>query len=288
MNYEEFIFAISECAKKKLTRWESLERQEILKNNGVVAKGISIRKQGESVVPIIYLEDYYRKYCAGENLEELAEHLINKVRCAPAAPKWEYEDILDFNKIRNRIVYKLINAKRNERLLKEVPNLPMLDFAIVFYIMISNNQAENCSVLIRNEHMNGWRLPISLLYQCARENTPKLCPYVLFPMSDFLEAYFGETIDRCPLLVLSNETGINGASALLYPHMPKIIFESIGKNYYLLPSSIHELLIVPEEKSLIAGNLKEMVQDVNASHVAKEEYLSDSIYYFDGHTITKM
>lgn len=288
MNYEQFIFALSECVKEMLPEAMLVEKQEILKNNGVVAIGLSIRKSGALAAPIIYLEDYYTKYRWGETVENLAIHLIDRSKCAPPATMWEYENILDFTKIKDQVVYKLVNAKRNEKLLKEVPNLPMLDFAIIFYVLIPVNETENCSILIRNAHMNYWKLPISLLYQCAKDNTKKLCPYILRPLTDYVEDYVDGFMPESSLIILSNELGINGASALLYPEMPKKIFEYVGRNYYLLPSSIHEFLIVPDDRNIFPENLKEIVKDVNENHIAEEELLSDSIYYFDGNIITKM
>lgn len=288
MNYEQFTAAIFECAKKKLSESALVEKQKILKNNGVMAIGISIRKKGENAAPIIYLEEYFKKYCLGADLETLTEHLIERSKSAPPAPLWEYEDFLDFRKIRHQVIYKLVNAKKNEKLLKEVPNLPMFDLAIVFCVMIPVNEGEYCSILIRNVHMDYWELPISLLYQCAKENTRRLCPYVFRPMEVYVKDHTGVGVPESPLLVLSNESGVNGASVLLYPGMPKYLYESIGKNYYLLPSSIHEFLIVPEEEGVFSVHLKEIVKEVNENHIAEEEFLSDSVYYFDGNIITKM
>ena len=89
-------------------------------------------------------------------------------------------------------------------------------------------------------------------------------------------------------MVLSNESGVNGAAVILYPDIPKYIFESIGKNYYILPSSIHEPLIVPEDEFINPSNLQAIVREVNEKHIEPEEFLSDNVYYFDGNIITKM
>lgn len=286
MNYEQFVSAMLECTKKKLSKNEMIERQEILKNNGVVAVGLAIRKMEESIAPIIYLEDYYKQYQLGKTLEELSKDLIDTSRNAPLPPHWHYEAMLDFQKVKDRIVYKLVNAKKNEKLLQEVPNLPLLDFAVIFYLMIPDEEMENCSVLIRNAHMNLWKLPISLLYQCAKENTQKLCPCIFCPLTAFVKGY--EEEQDCSIMVLSNEMGINGAAAILYPGMPKRIYEALGKTYYLLPATIHEFLIVPETEEIRVEDLVGMVREINEMHVKKEEVLSDGVYYFDGNNITKM
>lgn len=287
MNYEQFVCAMLECTKNKLSENEWVERQEILKNNGIVSVGLTIRRKEERIAPLIYLEEFYQRYLSGASLDGLAETLIRTSKNAPSAPVWDYTSIFDFQKIRHRIVYKLVNAEKNEKLLKEVPHLPVLDFAVVFYLLISMEGSESCSVLIRNEHMNLWKSPLSILYQYAQGNTPRLCPYLFRPLNAFVDMP-EETIPECPMLVLSNEMGINGAAAILYPGMPGKIYETIGKNYYLLPATIHEFLIIPEDEGIRPENLLAMLREVNETQVRKEEVLSDHLYYFDGNIITKM
>ena len=288
MNYEDFVLFMLECVRTRLPKTVIVERQEILKNNDVKVIGLAFRKEGICAAPVIYLEEYYKRYCMGASIETLVEHLLRRSEQAPPVPKWDYENILDFTKVRPFVIYKLINARRNQALLKKVPNLPLLDFAIVFYVMIPVNETENCSVLIQNVHMNNWKLPISILYECAKENTEKLCPYVFRPLSEYVENYTGEYVPDSELYILSNEMGLNGAAVILYPDVPKEIYDKIGGSYYLLPSSVHEFLIIRKEYGNSPEALKRIVWDVNEHHIAPEEYLSDSIYYFDGNIITKM
>ena len=288
MNYEEFVLFMLECVKERLPRTVIVEKQEILKNNDVKVIGLAFKKEGACAAPVIYLEEYYKRYCMGTSMETLVEHLLRRSEQTPPVPKWDYENILEFTKVRPYVIYKLINARRNQTLLKKVPNLPLLDFAIVFYVMIPVNETENCSVLIQNVHMNYWKLPISVLYECAKENTEKLCPYVFRPLSEYVENYTGEYIPGSEFYILSNEMGLNGASAILYPGIPKEIYDKIGGSYYLLPSSVHEFLVIRKEYGNSPETLKRIVWDVNENHIAPEEYLSDSIYYFDGDIITKM
>lgn len=288
MNYEQFVCALMKCTEKKLSGTEIMEKHEILKNNGVREVGLAIRSAEEIIAPIIYVEQYYQAYKAGEKVEILAERLLDRSRNAPAPPSWNYEDFFDLSRVKNQIVYKLVNAERNAKLLEEVPSLSVLDLAIIFYLRISVKGSESCSVLIRNAHIDLWKLPIPILYQYARKNTPMFCPYVLRPMTDFIEELSEEEAEDCPMFVLTNETGINGASAILYPQMPKKIYETLGCNYYLLPATIHEFLIVPEDEGILADDLLCMVKEVNETQISEEDILSDHIYYFDGNNITKM
>ena len=284
MNYEQFVSAMLAGIKEYATQEECVEKQEIIKNNGVVSVGIVIRTMGQKAAPLIYLEEYYQKYRAGAPLETLVLHFLDRSRNAPAPPVWDYEKILDFEKIKSQIVYKLVNTKQNEQMLKKVPNLPILDFSIVFYLLISENEDGECSVLIRNEHMNLWKVPISVLYQMAKKNTPKLCPYCIKSICECIQIPEEESAFQ----ILTNEKGIHGATAILYPNMPQKIRQLVESNYYLIPSSIHEFLIVPEIHGVQADSLCRILKEVNATEIEPEEYLGDEIYYFDGDIITKM
>lgn len=284
MNYEEFICAMIECTRKKLLDSESIERKEIKKNNGVTEQGILIRKKGQNITPIVYMEEFYKKYQSGVTLDSLSDFLLWKTRETPSISTDQYQKIAEFSRVCHQIFYKIINAEKNADLLKEVPHLPVLDFAIVFYWMVSVNEEENGAVLIRNTHMEHWKLPISILYEYAKENTYRLCPPIFGSLSEML----GDAAAGAPLYLLSNEQGLYGAAVILYPELPKRIYEELGGNYYLLPSSVHEFLIIREADGETPEQLKAVVQEVNRTEIREEEFLSDHIYYFDGEYITKM
>lgn len=288
MNYEEFIMVMQAEVDDMFGGSMLVERQDIVKNNGVEKVGLSLRKEGENAAPIIYLEEFYERYCTGEQLEDLADELIRRVQNAFFIPEVEWQEFLKFENMKSQIVYKLVNTQKNQKLLKQVPNLPILDFSILFCVMIPVNETEYYSFLIRNEHINEWKIPISILYQYAKENTPRLCPYKLKSLTEFVEEDLGMPLPESELVVLTNNYGRNGASAILYPKMPEKISQYVGGNYYLLPSSIHEFLIVPEMDDMMPEYLREMVRDVNRQCVEENEFLSDDIYYFNGNIITKM
>lgn len=288
MNYEQFIYAMLECIKEKLPGTDIAEVQKVQKNNGVKPVGLVIRKSESGIAPVIYLEKFYEYYQEGWGIEELSLMLLERSRNIPKMPKWNYEEFKDFRKIQDKIVYKIINAKANEELLKEVPHLPILDFAIVFSMILQVSEQEMGSILIKNSHLDLWKCPISILYDQAKRNTPKLCPPLFCPLTDILEVFEEENDSSIEVHVLTNRSGINGAATLLYPCIPQMIFEQLGNKYYLLPSSIHEFLIIPENQGMLPESLRKIVREVNETQLDREEFLSDEVYYFNGEIITKM
>ena len=288
MNYEQFIDAMLECTKRKLPESDIVEVQEVQKNNGVKLVGLVIRKQDLGIAPIIYLEEFYKRYMAGRSIEDLSGMLIERCGNIPELSQWDFEEFKEFQKIQDKIVYKLINAEANKGLLKEIPHLPILDFAIVFFMMLEVTENETGSILIRNSHMDLWKCPISILYEYAKRNTPVLCPPVLCLLSDVMGGFEEDILEDSKVYILTNQSGVNGASTLMYPDMPGKIYAVTGGNYYLLPSSIHEFLVVPDERACDAEGLKAIVREVNTTQLEREEFLSDHIYYFDGNIITKI
>lgn len=288
MNYERFIQEITACVKNQLSETENLEQHQVLKNNGILFRGISIRKNNAVIAPVIYLESFYERYQAGEPMEQLSQEILQSSEAIPFPVELDDRTLLEFEEMKDRIIYRLVNREKNEQLLKEIPHLPMFDLAIIFYVAVRTEGMEDYAMLIRNSHMKLWKISISHLYEIARENTPRLYPYILRPLGDYLRFVDGcEQMDS-PLWILTNVTGVCGASAILYPNMPKQIYDTIKRSYYLLPSSIHEFLVVPAEKGICREYLKDMVHAVNEAEVAEDEVLADSVYFFDGKNITKM
>ena len=82
------------------------------------------------------------------------------------------------------------------------------------------------------------------------------------------------------MYVLTNTEKSFGASAVLFPAVLKAVREHLQSDYYVLPSSIHECIIIPADENLNPAALHEMVKEINEEHVAPEELLGDSVYFY--------
>jgi hypothetical protein len=82
------------------------------------------------------------------------------------------------------------------------------------------------------------------------------------------------------MYILSNHKGINGATCLLYENVLYEFAQLIQSDFYILPSSIHEIILVPYDKTISKETLADMVKDVNRTQVARDEVLSDRVYFF--------
>ena len=219
------------------------------------------------------------------SLRESASRIceVYEKRCRGIPFSLEY--FLDFEKMKERIFCKLINWELNKELLNEVPNIPCLDLAVVFVCAVENEEFGNGSILVREEHRKLWRVSKELLYEYARENTFRLRPFELKSMEelieDMVEPEEKKLLKEIPMYVLSNQKRVFGAAGLLYDRVLSDAGVRLEDDFYVLPSSVHEVILVPDHVAGSEKELRTMVHEVNHTQVEPEEILSESVYHYD-------
>lgn len=272
---------------------------EVMKNNGVILSGITMLQDDNNISPTIYLNQYYDAYENGDiTLRCIVDDVLDTYERNKVKQSVDMRFFMNYEKIKDRIIFKLIHAERNEELLKEIPHIRYLDLAIVFQCLISDEMFGNATIMIHNAHLKIWNITEEELYKQAIKNTPKLQQYDIKTMRDVLcemmrleelegkeiidrEEYLRELRDATPMYVLSNRTRIQGASCILYPDILRDFATAIKSDFYILPSSIHEVILLPAQGDEDEVSLKSMVQEVNETQVEREEVLSDSVYYYN-------
>lgn len=269
MNYTEFINAVKAEVKKDMEPDIIVELHTAMKNNGTIRKGLMIARKGVNVSPAIYLEEFYEQYQKGKSLSLLAETIRQLYEQVKVQSSYPCENIFSYEKIKENIVYKVIRHQSNEALLEEVPYEKFLDLAVVCYVLLETTQFGNATLLVRNEHLKEWGVKKEDVFQAAKENTPRLLPMRFEKLTNFM-------------FVLTNQIQNQGACAIRYPDALKKAWEIIGENFFVIPSSIHEMILIPESYGLNRMQLKIMTEEINEEEVENEEVLSDSIYYYSG------
>lgn len=212
--------------------------------------------------------------------------------------KQDYVDMrhfLNYEAVKSNIVYKLINTERNRELLEDIPYIEFLDLSIVFQCLISKKEFHLETLLIHNVHTKLWGVTVEELYRAAEENTQKILPYELRNMTDVMdeileaegteefkqEDCMAEPESNKLMYVLSNQKIIEGAVSMIYPGLLKDFSDRMGSSFYIIPSSVHEVLLLPAENPEDRENLKDMVKEINDTQMEAEEILSYSLYWFD-------
>lgn len=284
-----------ELLTQELRTYFSEEEYEIkddvfLKINDTKRPGLVIRKIGETVAPTVYIDHFYDDYIKKKcTLEEIASQ-IRLLVCGFDEREEAYRSFsVELDDCREKIIYRLISQEKNRAYLTHLPHLPFLNLAIIFVIVHQLSDQGLESICITKDLQKKWDISTKDLYTLAAENTPRLFPPSINTMAQTIESIFGEETKEhfendkmMPhICIISNKYGINGASTLLYEGFIQHIAEEKGQNFYILPSSIHEILMIPDTVKGMLPRLSEMVKNINENHVHTDEILSDQAYYYD-------
>lgn len=272
MNYTEFMNAMLCEIRGQVDAQVRTELYTVTKNNGTRRTGILFKQEDSNLAPTIYLEEFYQKYLKGQQVPDLADSICSIYQEIRVKKTCDCQNLFDFNHVKEHIVYKLIRRDANEELLKQIPYEPFLDLAVVYYIQIDNTRFGSAAIQIRNEHLRYWRVEKEEIRRLAEKNTPRIYPVQIRQIVRFM---YVATNEQCSL----------GAAVMRYPDFREKVRGMIRGDFYILPSSIHEVILVPESFGLEPERMQEMVKEINQTGVAPEEVLSDSVYYSDGEEI---
>ena len=286
MEIESFAEEVKKDVIKRLGKGYHVTVRRVDKNNGVVCTGLCVKENDESVSPVVYIDSHYDRYKKGDATPADAADYVART-CRRKRPAVDIRKFLDYKNVKGRIVYKLINTDKNRELLEDVPHREFLDLSIVFECLVKNDETETSSILIHNAHAKLWGVSVEDLYEAASQNTPKLRGYELKSMKQVISEIMQrgniteECTDSIPLYVLTNRNRIEGAACILYTRLLKDFSNALGGNYYIIPSSIHEVLLLPADNTDDSSKIREMIGEVNDTQLIDEEILSYSLYYYD-------
>lgn len=285
MNFNEFLQEVIDILPEYLPSYdiEEIRTQPVIKNNGVSLTGLMILIKGESTAPNVYVDYYYSLYNQGKPLDEIMSDIAQDYeearRRLPACGMEGFnpEDMKD------NIYMVLVNYEKNRENLKGCPYLPFLDLAVMFRYVVSEQEHCIASGLVRNIEQELWGLTTEELYQRAVKNTRDKFPMLLMKLTDRLRELKkdDEFVPECNLYVITNRTNTNGSIYMTDKEVLEDFAERHNSNFYIIPSSVHEVLFFPDDGSLTKDQLLEMLLDVNRYVLSDMEFLSDSIYYYD-------
>lgn len=271
----------------KTNNFKSIDIREIIMTNDTKLTALVISENGVNISPSIYLNDYYSDWEKGiYTTEDVADMVVDEYKKNVVDTNFNTESFMNFSNAKEHIIYRIVNQKLNEELLSDVPYIPYLDLAIVFAYLVPTKESDAmASILIHNSHIKSWGVTTEELYSIAMENTPKLLPQSFRTLDDVITELMGfypyeGCEEKIQMYCLTNERRTNGAGVILYDKILDKIANHFNSDFYILPSSIHEVLIVPSSVAISKDTLDKMVTYVNDTEVAANEILSDHAYYY--------
>lgn len=283
MDYKSFIERIVYLLQERMGADYSVKVTNVTKNNDIQLTGVIMMKDSDRISPTIYLEEPYRQYCSGVNMREIAERIIELHRERVQNVDWNIDFFREFGMVRDRIFHKLINYEKNSKLLQNIPYVRWCDLAVVFYYAVDEKVLGRASILIRNDHIDMWEQTADSLFGIAQRNMKQRMPEILIPMRELVEEMTGvklEQTDEVKMYVLTNQAKLNGASAMLYSDKIGELADSLQSDLMILPSSVHEVLLLPDDSERQYDFYRQMVEEVNTTQVEPEEVLSFNLYRY--------
>lgn len=286
MDYTEFREELFIILQKIVPKEISIKLVEAEKLNGCIRYGIMFDRTLGLYAHTIYLEPFYRSFEKGKSLEEIAKELL---KCFEEE-KNEVPECMDkfhrYDLAREHIYCKLISRRENQKLLQDTPHMPFLDFAIVAYFEVNSTEVYKGSILIKDKYLMDWGITAEEFLVNALEHTRKDKGVTFISMEEVLADFYSSNelqIDRefhSKMYVLTNKEKYLGAVLICFPEIMTGIAQMLEDDFYLLPASIHEWIIIPENAVSDRMHLLSVVRNINCYEVLEEEVLSNDIYLY--------
>lgn len=286
MNFEEFVDYVEENILDFMPRsyaGANVDMQEVTKNNGLVLHGLMIFKENSTIVPTLYLDDLFKAYKNGDSLDLVMLRIAESYVEADNRTDIDSNMIMDFESVKPRIVPHLVNLEANAGKLLEIPYKIVNDLAVIFFIETNRDKDGVLKVCITNELMEMYGVGVSELYDIAVKNLNTFSVPFFKGIREFVSQDLGTDVSRPEeeqMYVITNADRVNGSAQILNLKLMEQISARIGGDFYIIPSSIHEVLAMPVG-IIDIENLEFMVHEVNSTQVPMEDRLSDSVYAFD-------
>lgn len=285
---EQFAEAAARQVGSLLGEGYTVEKKSVTKNNGVRRTALMIQEGESDIVPLIYLDGLYQGFLEGMALDEACGRIVRSYQEDTLHGDIGISGLEQFDSVEGRLYCRLLNAERNAQMLERVPHKLFHDLALAAYISFADDRMGEGTVTVGREQLGAWGIDEDTLLRHALRNTPKLGQSAV-PMAEALEEMSGISVPEgeqpeapgLQLYVASNDRRCYGAAVMLDGGFLRRFSDRIGgRSFYILPSSVHELLFLPEGV-VPAEELRRMVREVNEREVPPEEVLSDNVYYYD-------
>ncbi len=295
MDYETFKEKFVEGVKDKLYEQGSevdVSVREVNKLNESY-EAITITPEGSNVGVNIPIEKFYDAAENGRPYDEVVDKAVEVINTGLGQrPDFDISSLTDYSQMKEKLVMEVVSAETNKELLETLPHQNIEDMAVVYRFVLASDDEGRASVLVTNQMIEHMGVTPEQLHADALENAPQIKPVEIKGMSEVLAEMMG--IEQAELMgimpaapedeqiyVASVPDKVHGAGVLAYQDFMDKAAERAGGDFYILPSSIHELLIVPDNGKMKLPELEAMVREVNATQVAPADKLTDSVYHYD-------
>lgn len=282
MNFEGFVTYVTD----NTTVEGGLITREVSKNNDTKYTAFTRKEAVGSMQALVNANDMYDAYKYGYDIDNIirkVDEIVNK----PSPYN------IDFDNIEPNFVIRLINLEKNAKRLKESGALykEFLDLAIELRLIVSQDENGYATCQVNKQLLEQMGIAFEDAYQIAVDKVNKEVKFntmfeVMLGLKD-KDKDFEESIELAreleneyPMYILTNKTNLNGAISMIVKDRLDIICDALNvDDIYILPSSVHEVIIIPTD--IDADVLQDMIENANETAVEDEDYLSYHPYLYN-------
>ena len=297
MDYENFKESFTEALQEDLygkgieARFDA-KSVEKLNNEGYDA--VTVTPTDSNIGVTLNVEAFYQAYENGASMDEVVSKASDTVvRGFDNQPTIDVASLMDYEQMKDKLIMEVVSTEANADMLANVPHKEMEDMSVVYRFVIDSNDDGRATILATNNMIEAMGVTPDQLHEDAVKNAPELKPAVITGMSEVMAEMMGMSPEEMAMMGMPTDPAdeqmfvatvpdkIHGAGVLAYQDFMDQAAERVGGSFYILPSSLHEVLLVPDNGQMSLHDLESMVREVNATQVAPEDKLTDNVYHYD-------
>ena len=283
MDFRQFIEKLRDDLAKATPEMD-ISIREVDKLQGESYTGISVAPTDSNVSAAINAEPFFRQFQEGTPYSAILQELTDTALHAfDRMPSVDAVELSDYGQMKERLVLQVIPQKGNEEMLQGIPHTQLDDLAVVCRFQLDTDERGSSTILVTNQMLSAFGISAEQLMQDAAAIAPEKNPATLRNMSEVIGELSGGLVEipPSPMWVAAVENGMHGAGVLAYPGFLEQAAEQFGGDFFVLPSSVHEVLLIPDDGEFHAQEFSDMVASINETEVAPADRLSDTAYHYD-------
>ena len=266
---------MKECLMRLTPEEMEISFNRINKQNRKGLHGCILQLPGAAASPTFYFEDLYEAYLNGTAPEDIAESLINFARENNLDSIPGNIDIDDYDCVRKNLGLMVIGEEKNREYLEDMIYKKIEDLALIPIIFTNDKYGTGC-IKVREGFLKYWGVSAGEVLEEAILNAPRIMPPTFRQLNEILGS---QDEDDNELFVISNSYYAGGAAVAFYPGFLDCIGKALGKDLFILPSSVNELILVTDSGQ-DPEVLLQIVKEVNRTQVEPGEVLTDAVYHY--------
>lgn len=253
----------------------------VTKNNNVQKEAVTLSDCEAELNPVVYLDDLYKECMAGKKISECVDQILE---LSHGTPEFDSRQLFDsWDEAKDRIELDLANTKWNEGLFKDAPHKEFLDLTVYCRLVFAKDETGIASAVVKESMLVRWEIGEQDMWEAASSNLKKEAYQFMNLRSLIGKSAKAVDIKECrsaSMCVLTNPVMYYGAAGILRTDLLEKLAQLKKTDLYILPSSVHEVILLPALDCWDVDELRQMVKSVNAGSVDKMDWLSDEVYSY--------